>query len=233
MYLKPSFFVLLIFAIGCTPEQVPIVATYEPVDCSCPTTLDDAVDDGVAVEQVAEPESADGVDRVGTSEDRADSSPSRHDAPDREAGSDAGSKTSSEAGSETSDEAKKVSEPGHSKTSNHDRAPRSAGAGRSDKPANVRQPAEKVPAAPDESPAPDSRVDLNFASLAELQTLPRIGPSKAQRILEYRQKRPFRRTSDLMRIKGIGPATFRKLKDKIVVGEKKPSDKSDTSRELR
>lgn len=52
-------------------------------------------------------------------------------------------------------------------------------------------------------------VNINTASVQELQLLPRVGPSLAQRIVEFREKNgPFKRAEELMRVKGIGEKTF-------------------------
>lgn len=60
------------------------------------------------------------------------------------------------------------------------------------------------------------KVNLNTATLEELDTLPGIGPAIAQRILDYRQTSgPFTAPEDIMNVKGIGPATYDKLKDLI------------------
>ncbi len=62
-------------------------------------------------------------------------------------------------------------------------------------------------------------ININTATAAELDRLPRIGPSIAQRIVEYREANgPFTKVEDLMRVKGIGPATFEQLRDLITVG---------------
>lgn len=61
-------------------------------------------------------------------------------------------------------------------------------------------------------------ININTASLSELDGLPGIGPVYAQRIIDYRsQNGPFLRTEDIMNIKGIGQKTFDKLKDKITI----------------
>jgi len=60
----------------------------------------------------------------------------------------------------------------------------------------------------------DALVDINTATLAELDTLPGVGPSTAQRIIDGR---PYGTIEDLMRVKGIGQATFDKLKAGITV----------------
>jgi competence protein ComEA len=62
-------------------------------------------------------------------------------------------------------------------------------------------------------------VNINTATAAELETLPRIGPTMAQRILEYREANgPFGANEELQNVSGIGPATFDTLKDMITVG---------------
>jgi competence protein ComEA len=62
-------------------------------------------------------------------------------------------------------------------------------------------------------------VNINTATAAELETLPRIGPVTAQRIVEYREANgPFQTIEDIQNVPGIGPATFEGLKDLITVG---------------
>lgn len=54
--------------------------------------------------------------------------------------------------------------------------------------------------------------DVNQASQAELESLPGIGPAASGRILEERQKRPFKDWADLIgRVKGLGPASAARL----------------------
>ncbi len=61
-------------------------------------------------------------------------------------------------------------------------------------------------------------VNINTAMSAELETLPRIGPTTAQRIMEYREASgPFGTIEDIQNVPGIGPATFEGLKDLITV----------------
>jgi competence protein ComEA len=55
-------------------------------------------------------------------------------------------------------------------------------------------------------------IDLNRASMAELMQLPGVGVKRAEEIVRYRLAHPFRRTSDLMRIKGIGTKSFVKIR---------------------
>lgn len=66
----------------------------------------------------------------------------------------------------------------------------------------------------------DGRVILNRAGLAELQRLPGIGVKRAEAILELRQRLGrFRRTSDLLRIKGIGPRSLERILPQLVLDE--------------
>lgn len=61
-------------------------------------------------------------------------------------------------------------------------------------------------------------VNLNTASQAELETLPRIGPALAQRILDYRQSNGrFAQPTDLLKVSGIGQKLFDGLKDRVTV----------------
>jgi competence protein ComEA len=66
---------------------------------------------------------------------------------------------------------------------------------------------------------PGGRIDINAASSAELATLPGIGPSKAQAIVEHRAKAPFATADDLRKVKGIGDKLFETLRDRIMVGD--------------
>ena len=69
---------------------------------------------------------------------------------------------------------------------------------------------------PDEkSKDENDKVNVNDATSAQLETLPGIGPALAKRILDYRAKRKFKRLRDIRRVKGIGQAKFKKLKEKI------------------
>jgi comEA protein len=72
---------------------------------------------------------------------------------------------------------------------------------------------------------PNAVLDLNTATAAELATLPGIGPSKAKAIVDHRSHRPFKKIEDLMRVKGIGRKTFKKLMPYLKVGSQKGTAK--------
>ncbi|HSB67263.1 MAG TPA: helix-hairpin-helix domain-containing protein [Anaerolineales bacterium] len=62
-------------------------------------------------------------------------------------------------------------------------------------------------------------VDINTATLDQLDTLPEIGPITAQKILDYRNKNgSFKKIEDLLKVDGIGQVTFDRIKDLITVG---------------
>ncbi len=62
------------------------------------------------------------------------------------------------------------------------------------------------------------KLDLNRATVSELMRLPGLGEKKAQAIVAHRQKAPFRRPEEVMKVKGLGPAWFQKVKGNLVVG---------------
>lgn len=70
-----------------------------------------------------------------------------------------------------------------------------------------------------QAPAPKAKVNINTASAAELETLPRIGPKVAQRIIDFRTKNgAFKRIEEIMKVQGIGEKVYENLKDLITVG---------------
>lgn len=61
-------------------------------------------------------------------------------------------------------------------------------------------------------------ININTASLEELDSLDGIGPTVAQRIIDYRDENgPFQTIEDILNVPGIGPATFDQIKDQITV----------------
>ncbi len=83
------------------------------------------------------------------------------------------------------------------------------------------KPASAPPAQASASTSSKPAINLNVATIEQLETLPGIGRKTAERILEYRTKNSgFKRIEDLMNVKGIGEKSFLKLKPLISV---KPS----------
>jgi comEA protein len=71
---------------------------------------------------------------------------------------------------------------------------------------------------PASDPSTSGLLDVNTATAEQLDALPGIGPTYAQRIIEYRQQKgAFTKIDDLLNVSGIGPSTFAKFKDKIRV----------------
>lgn len=60
------------------------------------------------------------------------------------------------------------------------------------------------------------KINLNRATKAELETLPGIGPTLAERIITYREQHgPFRRPEELKNVSGIGNKIYENLKDQV------------------
>ena len=68
------------------------------------------------------------------------------------------------------------------------------------------------------APAGDELININTASLEQLDALPGIGPAIAQRIIDYREKiGGFTSIEQITEVSGIGEATFAKIKDSVTV----------------
>ncbi len=79
-------------------------------------------------------------------------------------------------------------------------------------PTRQTKPQAKTPANP---------INLNTATVTELEELPGVGPAIAARIVEYRQKNNgFKKLEDVMNVRGIGEKLFLKLKPMITITTK-------------
>ena len=75
-----------------------------------------------------------------------------------------------------------------------------------------------APLAPGAAPPGDDRIDLNTADQAALETLPRIGPAIAERIISWRDENGlFRSVDDLLAVPGIGEKLLAGLRDGVRV----------------
>ncbi|RMG94407.1 MAG: helix-hairpin-helix domain-containing protein [Deltaproteobacteria bacterium] len=60
-------------------------------------------------------------------------------------------------------------------------------------------------------------VNLNTATVDQLDMLPGIGPATAERIVAYRKRHPFKKAIHVMRVKGIGRKKYERIKPYIAV----------------
>ena len=62
-------------------------------------------------------------------------------------------------------------------------------------------------------------ININTASLEELDTLPGVGPTTAQAIIDYREENgPFISPEDIVNVPGIGSVSYERMSDRITVG---------------
>jgi competence protein ComEA len=72
--------------------------------------------------------------------------------------------------------------------------------------------------APGGSGGPPGLINLNTATVAELDTLPGVGPVLAQRIVDHRSRNGgFKSVEELRKVEGVGDARFEQIKDLVTV----------------
>jgi comEA protein len=68
------------------------------------------------------------------------------------------------------------------------------------------------------TPVSTEKINLNSATVEQLETLPGIGPAIAKGIVEHRTKvGKFNRIEEIIKVKGIGEKKFQKIKDRLII----------------
>jgi competence ComEA-like helix-hairpin-helix protein len=71
---------------------------------------------------------------------------------------------------------------------------------------------------------PTKPIDINTATIEQLQQLPGVGPVTAKSIVDFREKSgPFRRIEDLLAIRGISESRFKAIAPYVVVSQSENS----------
>jgi comEA protein len=80
---------------------------------------------------------------------------------------------------------------------------------------------------------PAQPINLNTATIAQLETLPGIGPNTAKSIIDFRNRSgPFQRIEDLLAIKGISKSKLEKLRPYVTVGPAAPNRHPDSPHQV-
>ncbi len=78
--------------------------------------------------------------------------------------------------------------------------------------------AATLAAAADTAPAPAGVVNVNTASVQQLQLLPRVGPALASRIIEFREANgPFAAVDELVAVRGVGERSLELMRPYLTV----------------
>jgi competence protein ComEA len=86
--------------------------------------------------------------------------------------------------------------------------------------------AQRATKPPVTAPAPVEIVNLNLATVAQIASLPGIGPKTADLIVQYRQKNgPFKKIEEIMNIRGVGEKSFLRIKHRLTVAAKPEASK--------
>jgi competence protein ComEA len=65
-------------------------------------------------------------------------------------------------------------------------------------------------------------INLNSATVAQIASLPGIGPKTADLVVQYRTKNgPFKKIEEIMNVRGVGEKSFLKIKDRLTVAAQK------------
>lgn len=76
---------------------------------------------------------------------------------------------------------------------------------------------EEISIKQEEEKKDDELININTASKEKLMSIPNIGESKANGIIEYRNKNRFNKIEDILNVSGIGESVFEKIKTYITV----------------
>ena len=82
------------------------------------------------------------------------------------------------------------------------------------------------------APPPSGPIDINTATVVQLEQLPGIGRSRAEMIVRIRERNgPFKKAEELRALPRLSEREFERLREFIKVGEQAPAEAGQKSRE--